>query len=157
MTRQRTGFCADPYLRDVIRSRPNMTRISICTSGAAEARKSSGAPILHRLSIIKLNLFSHPCFFQSFFYPSYSYYEVIEALARLQALDNPASRLSIQLNIAVVAPWLNVVLPKTGITICGIDSARSPFAFGPSRCGHLQHRMWPKATKSIPNPYACAN
>src|SRR5215475_1513153 len=136
---------------------PDMTRLSNCSSGGGRGKEKLWVPILHRLTIIKLNPFSQPCFFQSFFYPSYSYYEVIEALARLQALDNPASRLSIQLNIAVVAPWLNVVLPKTGITICGIDSARSPFAFGPSRCGHLQHRMWPKATKSIPNPYACAN
>jgi len=114
-------------------------------------------PILHRLTIIKLNSFSQPCFFPSCFFPSYSYYEVIEALASLQALDNPASRPSIQLNIAVLALRFNVVLPKTGITKYGIDSARSPFAFGLSRCGHLQHRMWPKATKSMVNPYACAN
>ena len=66
-------------------------------------------PILHRLTIIKLNPFSQPCFFPSCFFPSYSNYEVIEALARLQALDNPANRLSIQLNIAVVAPRLKVV------------------------------------------------
>src|SRR5262249_43513890 len=52
---------------------------------------------------------------------------------------------------------LNVVLPKTGITTYGIDSARSPCAFGLSRCGHLQHRMWPKATKSTLTPSACAN
>jgi hypothetical protein len=114
-------------------------------------------PILHRLTIIKLNSFSQPCFFPSCFFPSYSYYEVIEALASLQALGNPASRLSIQLNIAVVATRLNVVLAKTGITIYGIDSNRSPCAFVLFRCGHLQHRMWPKATKSMLNPYACAN
>jgi len=112
-------------------------------------------PILHRLTIIKLNPFSQPCFFPSCFFPSY--YEVIEALASLQALGNPASRLSIQLNIAVAAPQLNVVLAKTGITIYGIDGARSPCAFGLSRCGHVQHRMWPKATQSMLDPYALAN
>jgi hypothetical protein len=74
-------------------------------------------PILHRLTIIKLNPFSQPCFFPSCFFPSYGYYEVIEALASLQAFDNPASRLSIQLNIAVITPLLNVVSAKTGITI----------------------------------------
>src|SRR5262245_39928392 len=135
----------------------NMTRLSNCSSGGGRGKEKLWVPILHRLTIIKLNPFSQPCFFPSCFFPSYSYYEVIEALASLQALDNPASRPSIQLNIAVLALRFNVVLPKTGITKYGIDSARSPFAFGLSRFGHLQHRMLPKATKSMVNPYACAN
>jgi hypothetical protein len=40
---------------------------------------------------------------------------VIEALASLQALGNRARQLHIQLKIAVIAPRLNVVLPKTGL------------------------------------------
>jgi len=130
----------------------DMTRLSNCSSGGGRGKEKLWVPILHRLTIIKLNLFSQPCFF-----PSYSYYEVIEALASLQALGNLASWLPIQLNIAVETPRLNVVLPKTGITLYGIDSARSPYALGISRCGHLQHRMWPKATKSMLSPIACAN
>src|SRR5262245_1994553 len=135
----------------------DMTRLSNCSSGGGRGKEKLWVPILHRLTIIKLNPFSQPCSFPYCFFPSYSYYEVIEALASLQALCDPASLLSIQLNIAVVAPRLNVALAKTGITIYGIDSANSPCAFGLSWCGHLQHRMWPKATKSIPNSYACAN
>src|SRR5215510_7796326 len=135
----------------------DMTRLSNCSSGGGRGKEKLWVPILHRLTIIKLNLFSQPCFFPSCFLLSFSYYEVIEALASLQALGNLASRLSIQLNIAVVAPRLNVGLPKTGITLYGIDSDRSPCAFVLFRCGHLQHRMWPKATKSILDPRACAN
>jgi hypothetical protein len=133
----------------------DMTRFSNCSSGGGRGKEKLWVPILHRISIIKLNPFSEPCFVPSCFFPSY--YEVIEDPASLQAFGYLASLLSIQLNIAVVAPQLNVVLPKTGITIYGIDSARSPCAFGLSRCGHLQHRMWPKATKSMLNPFACAN
>src|SRR5262249_16283209 len=135
----------------------DMTRLSNCSSGGGRGKEKLWVQILHRITIIKLNPLSQPCFFPSFFFPSNSYYEVIEALASLQALADPASRLSIQLNIAVVAPRLNVVLPETGITIFGIDSARSPYAFGLSRCGHLQHLMWTKATKSMLNLYACAS
>src|SRR5262245_7547221 len=134
---------------------PDMTRLSNCSSGGGRGKEKLWVPILHRLSIIKLNPLSQPCFFPSCFFPSY--YEVIEALAGLQALGNLVSRLSIQLIIAVVAPQLNVVLPKTGNTIYGIDSDRSPLAFVLFRCGHLQHRMWPKATKSMLSPYTCAN
>jgi hypothetical protein len=33
----------------------------------------------------------------------------------------------------------------------GITSIRSTYAFNLFCCGYLQHRMWPKATKSILN------
>jgi len=53
--------------------------------------------------------------------------------------------------------YQNVVWPKTGIITYGIVSTRTLCAFDLFRCGLLQHRMWPKATKSILNPPACAN
>ena len=157
MTRQRTGFSADQAYVGALLGHVRYDAVIYLFFWGGRGKEKLWVPILHRFSIIKLNLFAQPRFFPSSFFPSYSYYEVIEALASLQAFDNPASRLSIQLNIAVVAPRLNVVLPKTGITIYCIDSARSPCAFGLFRCGHLQHRMWPKATKSMLDPNACAN
>ena len=64
---------------------------------------------------------------------------MIEALASLQALGNRARQSHIQLKIAVTAPRLNVVLPKTGIITYGIACTRAPCAFGLFRCGYLQH------------------
>jgi len=50
-----------------------------------------------------------------------------------------------------------VVSPKTEIIAYDIARTRTSRAFGLFQCGYLQHRVLPKATKSILNPPACAN
>jgi len=99
--------------------------------------------ILYRLSIIKLTRFYKLCFFPI----------LLLSQQNIGKVFNEGNCVALRL----IAPRLNVLLPKMGIITHIIASTHSPCAFGLFRCGYLQHRAWPKATKSILNPPASAN
>jgi hypothetical protein len=143
VTRQRTGYSADPAPVGRYEGMSNMTRLSICSSWAVEVRKSSGYRSLHHLSVASLNHFSQPCLLQSLLPP----------LQNIEKVFNEGNWVALRL----IAPRLIVVLPKPEIIRYGIASTFTPCAFGLFQCGYLLHWMWPKATKSILNPSACAN
>jgi hypothetical protein len=74
----------------------DITRLSICPLGDGRGKEKLWVQILHRLSIIKLNLFSNLASSRPYFFHSYKKCLIIETPAGLQALGNHASQLPIQ-------------------------------------------------------------
>jgi hypothetical protein len=81
--------------------------------------------ILYRLSIIKLTRFYKLCFFP------------ISVLSwqNIGKVFDDGNWMALRL----IAPGLNVLLPKTGIITYGIAITRAPCAIGLFQCGYLQH------------------